>query len=308
MSTKPLFAAVDLGTNTFHLLIGSVSEDKVEPLVRERIFVKVASDGIGTIGDRPFARAIEAAARLGALLRQHEVQAVVAFGTAALRTASNGEILRKRLSLALGVEIELIDGQREAALIARGVLSAELPSAENYLIMDIGGGSVEFVLAATDGIRYRESFPVGAQVLRQRFHKEEPFDRTPHGQVAAFKEYLQLALAPMLAACGSSRPQLLGSSGTFDVLSDLYGVHINEAVSVIPVDAVKALFTEASSMNERERFADARLPDDRADMIVVALGLIDFVLDAIPQTQIVACAYALKEGALLELSERSASL
>ncbi len=312
-NSEQLAAAVDLGTNTFHLLVGRLSPAGIEEVARERIFVKVASDGIDTIGEAPFARAIDAAHVLGNTLRRFPGIPSVAFATAALRTASNGTQLRAALEAELGLAIQIIDGDREAGLIARGVLAAQLPPAPRYLIMDIGGGSVEFILIEAGEARYRESFPVGAQVLRQRYHLREPFGKTYHDaatgrirdQVAELRASLQESLAPMLVACGAAPVQLIGSSGTFDVLADLYGQRLNDAVWTVSTHQTRQLFAEACAMTESERFADPRIPDDRADMIVVALGLIEYVLDTLPQTQIIACAYALKEGALLELLELS---
>ncbi len=308
--SKPLAAVVDLGTNTFHLLIGRVAESGlIEEVERQRHFVKVASDGIDRIGEAPYARAIEACESIGEVLARYPDIPKVAFATAAMRTADNGPQLRQALSEALGVEIQIIDGDREAGLIAKAVLAAPLPPAEHYLIMDIGGGSVEFILTDERETLYRESFPVGAQVLRKRFHTEEPFagrianpsDVMQAPQPVALVEYLSVTLAPMLKACEGLKVQLVGSSGTFDVLADLYGRVLAQAVWTLDPAQVRQLFTESAGMTEAERFADTRIPDDRADMIVVALGLIDFVIERLPQIQVVTCAYALKEGALMEL-------
>ena len=297
-----LAAVVDLGTNTFHLLVGRCTPDGIEEVARERHFVRVASDGIDRIGEAPYARAVAAAESMGRLLARYPGIPRAGFATAALRTASNGPELRERLSAAIGVDIEIIDGDREAGLIAAAVLSAPLPPADRYLVMDIGGGSVEFILTEGTMTKYRESFPVGAQVLRQRFHKGEPFGKTPDApQRTTLNAYLDGVLAPLLAHCGFAPVQLVGSSGTFDVLAELYGVDYARGVHTITPRLCTVLYEEACGMTEAERFGDSRIPDDRADMIVVALALIDWVLRRLPQQQIVTCAYALKEGALLEL-------
>ena len=295
---------VDLGTNTFHLLIGRVSGDgEIEVVARERHFVKVASDGIEQIGAAPYQRALDAATAIGEVLARYPDVPRQAFATAALRTAANGPALREDLSRALGVDIQVIDGDREAGLIARAVSFARLPAAPCYLIMDIGGGSVEFILTDHGDTVFRRSFPVGAQVLRKRFHTLEPFGKTRHdAQPRALFRYLDETLAPVVEACRGRDVQLVGSSGTFDVLAELYGETFAAAVETVSPRRVTSLFEEAARMTEAERFADTRIPDDRADMLVVALGLIDFVLARLPQNQIVTCAYALKEGALLEMT------
>lgn len=301
-----LGAVVDLGTNTFHLLVGRVTaEGQIEEVARERHFVRVAADGIDEIGEAPYARAVAAGEAMGRALSRYPNLPRVGFATAALRTASNGPKLRAALSEAIGIDIEIIDGDREAALIAKAVLAARLPPAPRYLVMDIGGGSVEFILSEDGATKYRESFPVGAQVLRRQFHKVEPFGKTPDApQRALLTEYLDGVLAPLLANCGFTPVQLVGSSGTFDVLAELFGIAYAPGVDTVAPQRILDLYQAACASTEAERFADTRIPDDRADMIVVALALIDWVLAQLPQQQVVTCAWALKEGALLELAGR----
>ncbi len=294
------FAAIDLGTNTFHLLIARWTGDRFEVSHRERHFVKVAGEGIATIGAGPISRAETALRSIAEGLRTHPHAAAVAFATAALRTASNGPALRRQWSRLLDVPIEVISGEREAALIGRGVLAAGLDADGVQLVMDIGGGSVEFILIDAGEVGYAESFPVGAQVMRRRFHDAEPFGKT---QRAAMDAHLNEVLGPVLARAGQRELSLVGASGTFDVLGDLYGVRVREALDEVPLVAVHSLYERAERMDEVERLADPRLPADRADMIVVALALIEFVVAHCNVKRLLTCGYALKEGALLELAE-----
>ena len=303
--SAPLFACVDLGTNTFHLLIGRWQQGALEVVYRERHFVKVAGDGIETIGPEPFQRALAAARALGAALGSYQWTSAVAFGTAALRTASNGPELQAQLAECLGLPIQIIDGRREAELIAKGVLAAGLPPDERYLIMDIGGGSVEFILIEDGEASFSESYPIGAAVLRRLFHQAEPFRNgvgQPSAQEADLFGHLEETLQTLIKAARQGAV-LVGASGTFDVLGSLFGERVNDAVSRVAAQRVVELYNEAAVMTALDRLSDARLPNDRADMIVVALALIVYVLRQVPQTAFLTCDYALKEGALLELSE-----
>ena len=306
MASDPRAAAVvDLGTNTFHLLVGYVDDaGQLRETYRERHFVKLADEGIDVIGEASARRAEAACRSLGeALAREAPVRAV-AFGTAALRTAANGPALRARLAAALGVEIQVIDGRREAQLIARGVEAAGLDPARRSLIVDIGGGSVEFILYDGGAVRFSESYPVGGQVMRRRFHVREPFGKT---QYEALARHLDEVLAPVRAAVGEAPVTLVGASGTFDVLGDLYGEPPGGTLRRVGLARVHALFAEVAAMDERERLDDARIPADRADMLPVALGLVDYVARRLPVSDVYACAYALKEGALYELERPAAT-
>ena len=303
---KPLYACIDLGTNTFHLLIGYWDGGKLEVVYRERHFVKIAGDGIKTIGDQPIQRALLAADSLGKSLAKYKVETAVAFATAALRTATNGAELKVSLEQQLGIPIQIIDGKREAGLIAKGVLAAGLPMDKRYLIMDIGGGSVEFIVVDQGETCFSESYPIGAQVLRQRFHKREPFRDIANAgkQESALFEYLDHILVGLKQEVGNGA-KLVGASGTFDVLGDLLGERVNSAVRNVSASGVLSLYEEAATMSDVDRLADPRLPDDRADMIVGALALIVYVLRIFPQGEILTCDYALKEGALVELATQS---
>ena len=297
MSNSDCFAVVDLGTNTFHLLVARYQNQGLEIVYRERHFVKLAAEGIQRLGDASSARALAAAHAIGNSLKNYKLKSSQAFGTAALRTATNGPLLRTKLAEALGVDIQLIDGRREAALIANGV-TASNPPAQHYLIMDIGGGSVEFIVVNNGVVGFSESYPIGAQVLKQRFHLVEPFGKTQHAALINHLEHTLNELLPHLP-----KPlTLVGASGTFDVLAALYGEPLSPLITEVPSETVSSLFEEVLSLDEKARFADPRIPDDRADMIVVALALIEFFVQKFPEINILTSEYALKEGALLELA------
>ena len=119
------YGVIDLGTNTFHLLIVAINEEgQLLELQRKRIFVKLAEDGIQTIGPRPYQRGIEVLRYYNKILKEHQISDVKALGTAALRTASNGSSFIKDVKQHTGIEIEIITGDMEAALIHKGVMKA----------------------------------------------------------------------------------------------------------------------------------------------------------------------------------------
>ena len=308
MSTGPLYAVADFGTNTFHLLIGRWEDQRLIEVHRERHFVRVAAEGIQQIGEASMQRALKAAEAMGRSLLNFPSERSAAFGTAALRTASNGPALKQALESRLGIPIQVIDGLREAELISKGVLSAGLSPEERYLVMDIGGGSVEFILIEKAQAVYADSFRLGAQVLRNQFHLREPMlspaENSPGlNQLEVLEQYLDQVLAPMLLRCAGEGLTLLGASGTFDVLGDLYGQTANsEVIRMISPELIRGLFQESLLMDSAQRLADPRIPEDRADMLVVAMALIVFVLERLSPKQVLACQYALKEGALYELA------
>lgn len=146
-------AVIDLGTNTFHLLIADLHADgRIEEVYRERRFVKLASEGIATIGEAPFARGLEALNHYRKILDEYNCANLKAIGTAALRTASNGPEFVRTARETVSIDIQLIPGDEEAQLITKGVLAALPPLNERILIMDIGGGSTEFIIADREAV------------------------------------------------------------------------------------------------------------------------------------------------------------
>jgi exopolyphosphatase/guanosine-5'-triphosphate,3'-diphosphate pyrophosphatase len=294
-------AVIDLGTNTFHLLIVAPDEQLgFREVFRERRFIKLAEGGIEYLGDAAVQRGLEALVDFKSELDRHQVVEVRAIGTAALRTARNGSAFIKLVKDTTGIQIELIDGSEEARLIHLGVALATPLGTERGLIMDIGGGSVEFIIADVEKVYWAQSFPVGVAVLYERFHKNEPISEAEQMALKAFlKEELQsLIFALERYPCRD----LLGASGTFDVLEDIlveekpFPLH-----SSFPTAAFSPVAQKMIQASLRERLEMAEMPSARAEMIVVALLLLEFVLSLQPFEQIFVSAYALKEGVLTEM-------
>ncbi|MBK8922831.1 MAG: hypothetical protein IPM81_15200 [Saprospirales bacterium] len=297
-------AVIDLGTNTFHLLIAERKDGGGwHPVLRERIFVKLAEEGVERIGDAAFARGLAALQRFGQRLAAHGVPlaSVRAFGTAALRTAQNAPAFLAAVLETTGIRAEAIDGQREALLIFKGVQQA-VPFPDNrVLVMDIGGGSVEIVIAEAGQPVWQSSFPVGVAVLFRRFHKSDPI--APE-EVAAVEAYLDVALAGLWEALGRfPAPTLIGAAGAFDIIDHLL---LDPAVKPplygwIPVSRFEPLYTNIihSTLAEREKW-EGLIPE-RREMIVVGIILIHHILRRGYMREIYTSVYSMKEGMLAEL-------
>lgn len=300
--TPPL-AVIDLGTNTFHLLIASPPDEHghFEEIYRERRFIKLAEAGIEYIGEAPYQRAIEALLHYRKIMDKHGVKAYRAMGTAALRTASNGPDLIVEAREKAGIEITSIPGAEEARLISKGVLAALPPlSAERILIMDIGGGSVEFIIADREGTHWAQSFPVGVAVLRRKFHHQEPITAA---EVQELEVFLEEELSPLWAALERyPAHHLVGAAGTFDVIALLMSTGKPTPNShTIGLEKFEAFCDRCVSSTLAERFAMPQVPPERADMIVVALLLIQYILGKAAIRHLSVSEYAMKEGVLSEM-------
>jgi exopolyphosphatase / guanosine-5'-triphosphate,3'-diphosphate pyrophosphatase len=295
------YGVIDLGTNTFHLLI---SEQKINgnivELFRKRMFVQLGENGIETIGETPFQRALDAIHHFKNTLEEYNVYTIKAFGTAALRTASNGNTFINKIKQETGIQIELIPGKEEARLIHLGVIQAVPLNNENGLIMDIGGGSVEFIVANEKGVIWAQSFPIGVSVLFRQFHKSDPI---ASNEIDAVEKHLENILQPLFETLKKNKtPLLIGASGTFDVLDILLSKQRFSAVhSIVEVRDFSPLYQSFLNSTLTERLQMERLPESRAEMIIVAMILINFILQKANTQRISVSAYALKEGILQEM-------
>ena len=305
---EKLVAIIDCGTNTFHLLIIQEQGDVAKELYRDRVAVRIGKGGIsdGKIIPEAADRAITTLKDFKKTIDLYDVKEIHAFATSAFRNASNGEDVRDLIMDRTGINIEIISGEREAELIYEGVNAALAIGKEPALIMDIGGGSVEFIIATENDLLWKHSFEIGAQRLLDRFHQKDPI---PGFEMLRMTEFLENNLQALFDAMAQHKPQtLIGSSGTFETLSDIYceehGIKYNENLTELPLSLAGYLKIHEQLMqaSKEERMAIPGMVEMRVDMIVVASYLIKFLLDRYDFHNIRVSTYAMKEGMLKQLS------
>ncbi|MBK8562967.1 MAG: hypothetical protein IPN76_06355 [Saprospiraceae bacterium] len=295
-------AVIDCGTNTFHLLVVDVQPNRqFEQVFKQRQYVRLGQEGLDYIGTAPFQRGVDCIAFFKEKMAELGVERYRAFGTEALRRASNGPAFLEAVRDNSGVEIQLISGDEEARLIHLGVKQA-VPFIEGKtLIMDIGGGSVEFIVASEDQVFWAQSFPIGVQVLFSRFQKSDPI--LPE-EVAAIHQHFDEILAPLHTVLHQHEtPWLTGASGSFEVVEDMLlreRQHPTHAIVSTP-DFYK-IHDQIIPANLQQRLQMPGLPPERVELIAVAFVLMDYVVKKAGIQQIVTSAYAMKEGMLLEMA------
>lgn len=301
-------AIIDLGTNTFHLLIAEGDERGFHIIVRDRLAVKIGAGGIndGYITESGIQRALVAMQSYKNTLVQHGVEKVYAFGTSALRNARNAEEVVSRILDLTGIHINIISGDLEAEYIYYGVKAALGLGEDVSLIMDIGGGSVEFIIGDNHQVFWKRSFEVGAQRLLEKFQKHDPITAE---EIQELEQYLSAQLEPLFEAMHQFNPTVLvGSSGTFDTLSDIFcvkhDVHKSpeETETPLTIQGFHEIFEEILFKTRKQRMSIPGMIEMRVDMIVVACIMIDFLLKNFPFRRIRVSTYSLKEGVLANMA------
>jgi len=304
MKTSQHIAVIDLGTNTFHLVIADMSVVPFEIVFREKVPVKVGEGGIehGTITDVARERAIKTLLYFKKRIDEFEVKKVRAIATSAFRSAQNGPEIVAEVSEKCGIDIEIVGGLQEARYIYNGVKhSMKLPHV-NSLIIDIGGGSVEFILCNDQKILWEESFEIGGQRLMNKFHFEDPITED---SISLLESYLEEKLQNLKKVCSDFNPiELIGASGSFDTIIDIYnariGLYDRQTCYKIPKSELLKIIKELIAKNENERRIIPGMIEMRVQMIVVASVLIRYVLSLSHFEEVYASRYALKEGVLFE--------
>lgn len=297
-------AVIDLGTNTFHILVAKAKEDVVEVLHREKVAVKIGEGGINAqiIIEEAQKRAIAALKHFKAVAERFDVQEIYATATSAIRNATNSTEITDKIFQETGIHVRVISGEEEAELIYGGVKKALRLHNEKSLIMDIGGGSVEFIIADDQQSYYKQSFEIGAQRLLDLFHHHDPM--LPE-ELRQLEEYLHKSLVPLAKAIQKYKPDtLVGSSGSFDTLSDIYCKANNIArypdatEYPLTIESFFSIYQDILSRNKAERMQIPGMISLRVDMIVVACTLISHVLTQYNIRDIRVSSFALKEGLL----------
>lgn len=300
-------AIIDLGTNTFHLVIAEVKSGVISEYFKLQVPVKIGSGGInnGLITQEAFQRGLTALSEFRKYLNQFGVEDVTAFATSAIRNATNGTQFVKEALEKCNIAITTIDGDTEAEYIFRGVQhSFRLPD-EKVLVMDIGGGSVEFIIGLGTDIQWKQSFEIGAARLIERFHRENPIGLH---EVAALQQFLREQLAPLRQAIELHQPRvLIGSAGSFETLVDV----VIGDLAVVPLSLSHQAFEirredfdvfveimQTSTSEQRSRMKG--MAAFRVEMITVAALLMQYVVETFSIKRIIASNYSLKEGVLLK--------
>lgn len=300
---KKRIAVIDCGTNTFNLLIADCSANGFNYILRTKRVVKLGSEGIKDriIGEKSQQRALNALLNYKALTDQHQVQQIKIVGTAALRDALNGPALLKKIKKETGFKIQLINGDQEATFIYKGVLASLLLDDQCQLIMDIGGGSTEFIICNQHTIFWKKSFRLGAARLLEILHPGDPIQKD---EIERLNLLLEKELAPLLKACEKFNPQkLIGSSGSFDTFAAIILKRKNELLGrksnyQFKLSEYKSVHRMLLKSTYKERLKIPGLIRMRADMIVLATLLLTFVLQSTQIKSLYLSKYALKEGVL----------
>jgi exopolyphosphatase / guanosine-5'-triphosphate,3'-diphosphate pyrophosphatase len=331
-------ATIDLGTNGFRLYIAEVPSVGVFKIIhRESNDLKIASEGFERIGDAPFQRGLAAMQQFSKQLKRFNVEKVAAFGTAALRLASNGREFMDTVERETGIRIDLISGEREAELIYKGMrlgffeqnkllektedplsinasdgvisnhpVTTATSQKQPVLMVDVGGGSVEFIIGDAEKVHWSRSFNVGVTILKQNF---QPNLTIQSADIQAIIQFLNTTCADLLTAIDKFKPKIpLIACGTLDFLVaiSLQGTQQSDGYKDKNFEFSKAQFDafyqQLTFLSETDLAEVPHIPASKVEMLAVSFVLMNWITTILKADRLIASAFTMKMGILHEMS------
>lgn len=310
--TKQVIAAIDIGTNSVHMVV--VEVDPKLPafhiIAKEKDTVRLGDRDpeTGYLTEEAITRALNALKRCKDLAESLKVSQIIAVATSATREAGNGIAFLHRIKSELGIGVNLISGKEEARRIYLGVLSGMDFGDRPHVMIDIGGGSTEIILADIREARFLSSTKVGAVRLTKEFVQCDPISRQ---ELTYLKAYVRGMLERPVDEVWNSlelneNPRLVGTSGTIETLATIHALDTQGTVPN-PLNGYKLtrkeiedVIDKLAKMTYEERFDIPGISDKRAEIIVPGAIILLEAMKMLRMDSITICERALREGIIVD--------
>lgn len=303
MTTSPdLYAALDLGSNSFHLLIASFSGDKMRVLDRHKEMVRFAAglDDHNQLDSSTQQRALDSLARMAERLRNIPSERIRVVGTNTLRSASNAAAFLQKAEDILGTPINIISGTEEARLIYLGVACDYSPADRFRLVIDIGGGSTEVVIGR-DRPMLLESLSMGCVSFSRRYFPDELITEAVFCKAV---KAAQQELSPHVEKLRGQWNEAVGSSGTIRTIGRIATANRWSIDGSITPESLQQM---AAALIKAKRIGQLKLeglPNERAAVFPGGLAILTALLQELEIERLIPSQYALREGVIHDLAGR----
>ena len=298
-------AVIDLGTNTCNLLIAEIKNKNYSILHQSKQLVKMGDKDIrnNRISDEAVQRVEKCFIHFKKIINQFEAKKVRIVSTSAVRDAGNKIDILERLCAKTGWVVKVLSGETEAQLIFEGVLLALENLKEPTVILDIGGGSNELILAENNTISWKESKPTGMARVINQFALSDPVKPE---EVKILQEFFTARHTTAIQKCRKKNVNtLVGCSGAFDTIADIIE-EVNPGEKQrrkqeIPLAEFNRVHKTLVNSSRQQRLRIKGMDMVRVDLIVPAVIFIEQLITKTGISKIIQTDYALREGVLYEL-------
>lgn len=311
----PVYASIDVGSNTFRLLIAESKKGKIIDIFSERKITRLGNkvNQTGRLQVKNIEESIKALKEFASMISKYNVVHIRAIATSALREASNSDTFIQRVNDETGIKIDVISGEKEAELNLKGILlSFSEPKYLNktLLILDIGGGSTEWILYNGEHSIRMGSIPVGVIKFTENFLRTDPISNNDLSDMKNEMYSVIKKLEPEIHELIAEKTELIGTGGTFTTLASIdlkLDEYSREKIHMhrISLSKLKKMSEFLLPLTLEERKKVKGLEPQRADLIIPGLLFTINVMDFFHFTEMIISDYGLLEGALLEIDEKS---
>jgi exopolyphosphatase/guanosine-5'-triphosphate,3'-diphosphate pyrophosphatase len=297
-------AVIDLGTNTCNLLIAEYQDKSYKILYQGKEVVKLGKNGIdkNKLTEDGLERAILAIQKHQERIGNFNVSEIIIIATSAIREATNKDWFQQQIKANTGLELQIISGEKEAQLIFDGVKLAFGKIDDHSLILDIGGGSNEFILTQNNEPIWKQSFPLGMARIIEQIAPSNPI--TPE-EIVQINEWFSSRLELLWEQMNNVQiPLLIGCSGAFDTLADIIDqtdpgtkTRIKQEVEMEDFNRIYEILIKSTTV---ERMGMKGMESIRIEMIVPSVLFIKLIIDRLKIKKIYQTDFALREGILYD--------
>jgi exopolyphosphatase/guanosine-5'-triphosphate,3'-diphosphate pyrophosphatase len=311
-SADPIIAAIDIGTNSVHMVVVRIVADlpAFSIIAREKETVRLGDRDpqTGNLTPEAIGRAFRALRRCQEVARSLNTQQIFAVATSAVREAPNGHEFVRSIETELGLDVNLISGQEEARRIYLGVLSGVEFNSTPHIIIDIGGGSTELVLGDSHEPRTLSSTKIGAVRLTSEFIPNSPInDRTFDYLRAFIRGQLERAIDQIKANLQPGEvPKMVGTAGTIETLAAILNLDKNGNVPTrihgfqIQLNELRKLIDRLRRMTVAERATIEGISERRAEIIVAGAVVLQEAMSMLGMQSLSVCERSLREGVIVD--------
>lgn len=307
-----IMAAIDVGTNSIHLVVVQIepSLPAFNIIAREKDTVRLGERDpkTGCLTEKAMKRALDALKRCRDLAESLDAEEIIAVATSAVREAPNGKDFLQQVQSELGLSIDLISGEEEARRIYLGVLSGMEFDQKPHTIIDIGGGSTELILGDGHEPRTLSSTKVGAVRLTSEFVTTDPINDIEFNMLKAYvRGMLERPVEDLLNHTQpDEKPRLVGTSGTIETLVTIYA---HDAFGSVPmtlngvtmgIDELEHIVNRLRKLSCKERLDISGMSEKRAEIILAGAVILHEAMLMLGADSITVCERALREGVVVD--------
>ena len=291
---------IDIGTNSMRLLIADYNNGKIENRKKYVNTTRIGQgvDKEGHISEEALQRNINALEEFANICKVEECQAIYCMGTSALRDSKNGNVFVNRAKQKTNINVEIISGNEESNLGFMGVLEG-LDTDEQILVIDIGGGSTEFIVGDIEGIKFAKSENVGALRMTEKFLAKDPIDANEFSNMSKFIyseikdtiDYIKSKQIKKIVGIGGTITSLSAMNQELEVYS-MEKIHNSE----VSIKNIKDILQNLKQMTLNDKKTLKGLQPKRADIITAGVEILNIIMENLEIEKIIVSEYDNLEG------------